>query len=295
MRGLVIALGVALTCASCSDECFIDGFQCSHDLKFRAIAAGTHHTCALRLDGSVACWGRDDDGEASPPAGTFDRVFAGDGFSCAHSYSGALACWGDPAVVSGAPLRIRELAVGRRHACGAAEEDASVHCWGENGFRQLDVPATLSTEATSTVQFGSGRDFTCARAALVGPFQCWGRNDAGQLAIPPVIDRAVTGADRFGCGFVADTFALACWGEAPSEPASFDSTLLTAGATHICGLSPEGSVACWGDATAGQTTPPSGRFKELSAGATHTCAVTWEGRAVCWGDDADGESSPPTE
>ena len=38
------------------------------DGDFVAIGAGMCFSVALRSDGSVACWGRNDDGEA-PPAG----------------------------------------------------------------------------------------------------------------------------------------------------------------------------------------------------------------------------------
>ena len=36
---------------------------------FAAISSGVNHTCGLRSDGSVACWGLNDRGQATPPAG----------------------------------------------------------------------------------------------------------------------------------------------------------------------------------------------------------------------------------
>jgi hypothetical protein len=35
-----------------------------------SISAGVYHTCGLKGDGTVACWGRNDAGQATPPAGT---------------------------------------------------------------------------------------------------------------------------------------------------------------------------------------------------------------------------------
>jgi hypothetical protein len=34
---------------------------------FAEVAVGRDHACGLRPDGSIACWGRDDFGEATPP------------------------------------------------------------------------------------------------------------------------------------------------------------------------------------------------------------------------------------
>ena len=39
--------------------------------EFQSVSAGGEHTCGLRADGSVECWGRDDAGQSSPPGGIF--------------------------------------------------------------------------------------------------------------------------------------------------------------------------------------------------------------------------------
>ncbi|HXE99954.1 MAG TPA: RCC1 domain-containing protein, partial [Solirubrobacterales bacterium] len=36
-----------------------------------SVDAGGQHTCGIKTDGTVACWGLDTDGQATPPAGTF--------------------------------------------------------------------------------------------------------------------------------------------------------------------------------------------------------------------------------
>ena len=36
---------------------------------FASVSAGVWHTCGLRLDGSVECWGKDDYGQSTPPGG----------------------------------------------------------------------------------------------------------------------------------------------------------------------------------------------------------------------------------
>ena len=72
---------------------------------------------------------------------------------------------------------------------------------------------------------------------------------------------------------------------------------VSAGYTHSCRLSSEGTAVCWGgrsEIDRGQASPPPGRFTAISAGGQHTCAINTEGTVACWGDDHDGQATPPT-
>jgi Regulator of chromosome condensation (RCC1) repeat len=60
-----------------------------------------------------------------------------------------------------------------------------------------------------------------------------------------------------------------------------------------CGVRTDGTLACWGDDSAGQSTPPGGTFTTVSAGGNHACAVRTDGGVVCWGQDTSGQSSVP--
>jgi hypothetical protein len=61
------------------------------------ISAGGSHTCGLKTDGSVTCWGQNDYGQSTPPAhaaGDFAQVSAGYWHTCGLKTDGTLACWG---------------------------------------------------------------------------------------------------------------------------------------------------------------------------------------------------------
>ena len=61
---------------------------------FTQVSAGGYHTCGLKGDGTVACWGENDYGQSTPPAGTFTQVSAGYGHTCGVKSDGTVACWG---------------------------------------------------------------------------------------------------------------------------------------------------------------------------------------------------------
>ena len=46
------------------------------------MSAGDGHTCGVRTDGTLACWGDNCFGQATPPAGTFTAVSAGANHTC---------------------------------------------------------------------------------------------------------------------------------------------------------------------------------------------------------------------
>ena len=65
-----------------------------HPAGFRALSAGAQHSCGLRTDGTVECWGASFEGEADAPGGAFRAVSAGGIHSCGLRTDGTLECWG---------------------------------------------------------------------------------------------------------------------------------------------------------------------------------------------------------
>ena len=59
------------------------------------VSYGSDHVCALHEDGSIACWGSNQHGKASPPSGDFKSVSSGEHGTCAlRSDDGKIVCWG---------------------------------------------------------------------------------------------------------------------------------------------------------------------------------------------------------
>src|SRR5437016_381023 len=131
-----------------------------------AVTAGGFHTCALLADGTLQCWGRNDEGRLG---------------------NGTTANSSTPTTVSG--ITPAAVAPGAEHAC-AILRDGTVRCWGDNNWGQLGnnsaagatstTPATAVTGIATATAASSGAEHTCA-LLQDGSLQCWGRNTDGRL------------------------------------------------------------------------------------------------------------------
>ena len=63
--------------------------------KWIQVGAGDWHTCGVKTDGSVACWGFNVFEQSIPPAGTFTQVSAGYAHTCGVKRDESVACWGN--------------------------------------------------------------------------------------------------------------------------------------------------------------------------------------------------------
>ncbi len=257
---------------------------------FASVSAGDLHTCGVKPDGSVQCWGYDDFGEATPPAGEFASVSVGIGHTCGLKRNGTVQCWGaDYSGESGPPSgEFTSVSAGYSHMCGV-KTDSSVQCWRSGNFRGQATPPGGEFASVS-----AGGIHTCG-VKTEGSVQCWGDDEAGQSTPPGGEFASVSAGHSHTCGVRTDGF-VQCWGwdeYGQSTPPGGEFASVSAGSYHTCGVKTDGSVQCWGNDDAGQSTPPTGEFVSVSAGGGHTCGVKTDGSVQCWGDDEWGQSTPP--
>ena len=143
-----------------------------------AVAAGTYHTCAMRTNGQLVCFGRNDYGQCDVPAdlGPVLAVAAGTYHTCAIRADGQLVCLRCHSDVLVPPYcdvpadlgPVLAVAANRFHTC-AIRADGQLVCFGVNVYGQRDVPADLGPVLAVT----AGKLHTCAMRTN-GQLVCFG-------------------------------------------------------------------------------------------------------------------------
>jgi alpha-tubulin suppressor-like RCC1 family protein len=246
----------------------------------RSISAGYNHTCLLRKDGSVDCWGINFDGESTPPSGSFIQISAGSSHNCGIRTDGSVACWGrnnfygQSTPPSGS---FTQLSVGSLHSCGI-HTNGTVECWGYNKYGASTPPSDHFTQISASA---SGH-YTCG-IRIDGTVACWGDDKYGQSS-PPSGRFSQVSAGKYDhtCGIRTDG-SVDCWGndkDGQSSPLSGHFTQISLGWHYTCGIRTDGRVACWGEY---HDTVPSGHFTKISTQDDKTCGLRLDGSLACWG------------
>ena len=68
---------------------------------FTSVTAGGLHSCGIRTDNTVTCWGNNGAGQADAPSGAFTSVTAGSSHSCGIRTDNTVTCWGNSWLWSG--------------------------------------------------------------------------------------------------------------------------------------------------------------------------------------------------
>ncbi|MEJ7597762.1 MAG: hypothetical protein WKG01_07630, partial [Kofleriaceae bacterium] len=227
---------------------------------WKLVTSGWDHTCAIRTDDSLWCWGDNSSGQVgiaseSPeivvPTRVGDRtwtaVTAGEGHTCAIATDGAAWCWG----------------LGTSGQLGVMMPP-------ENGTQREPIAVEGSWKAIA-----AGFTHTCAISAT-DQLWCWGANgsgEAGDTQAASPIPRMVSPA-----GWLA----------------------VTTGTSTTCGIKSDQSLWCTGSnvyGVLGDGTNTSraafaqvdGKWSQVSTRVTHACGVRSDGKLRCWGANAAGQ------
>lgn len=258
---------------------------------FTAVAVGWDHSCGIRRDRTVTCWGDNAKGQAAQPDGEFVALAAGRSHTCGIDARQEIVCWGwDGWGATGAPEgRFIAVTAGGDHSC-AIRTDRSVACWGSNHAGQADPPPGAFAAVSA------GEWHTCGLRHSDRTLTCWGADNDGQVDPPPGRFLTVAAGNWYSCGVRTDGVGV-CWGADHAGQGATPAKrfrAVAAGWQHTCGITVDGSVVCWGFDEHGRASPPPGEFNAIALGDRHSCGLHAGGAITCWGKQAgqDGRTPP---
>ena len=158
---------------------------------YASVSAGDSHSCGVRTDGTVTCWGVNDKGQVDAPAQVFSSVSAGSAHTCG----------------------VQIVTPGK----STADEDTDttpisgpIKCWGANTDKQTEAPqgefwsVSAGSAHTCGVQIVTPEEGTADEdtdtTPISGPIKCWGANNKGQAKAPEGIFTAVSSGHSHSCG-----------------------------------------------------------------------------------------------
>lgn len=242
-----------------------------------ALTAGNVHTCALKSDGTVSCFGSNSSGQLGRTTAIPNNPFP------------------TPVAVPGM-TGITAVEAGAGFTC-LLKDDGTVYCFGSNITGQLGVAAFSSRSTPAVVpgvsgvtQLAAGDDHVCA-LKTDGTVVCWGSNIRGALG-------TTTNVGVLVGGFIPVPPA----NPPAAVPGLTDVVSLTAGRYHTCAVKSDGALVCFGSNEFGElgipfvanANPTPTEVSTLtnvtgvSSAYDHTCALA-DGGLSCWGRNWHGQ------
>lgn len=292
--------------------------------KYKSLALGSSHSCAVNLEGHLRCWGNNQYGQLGLPSSSADevlpspipvdpevkflKVVAADDISCGLTQLHKIKCWGkfdsvlaedqvnnsyspDPTLIEGND-QFSDLAVAPSFACAITHEK-KIKCWGEvNHFKYNSHYPIYSHYARSPITIDPETNYA-----------------------------AISMSSSHSCGLTED-HRIKCWGTKNEKimkptnselknhswwqkPSYFDTNLrfetVITGFQKSCGkIAGQNKLFCWGSnlGLLGEQ-PNEGNSKQLenttisgtqiALGYKHSCLIKNSGSLYCWGSNDYGQ------
>jgi alpha-tubulin suppressor-like RCC1 family protein len=288
------------------------------------VSAGGSHTCGIKSDNTLWCWGRNDNGQVGDNSttkrdlytavnggGTWKQVSTGGTHTCGIKSDDTLLCWGDnasgqlgdntsgtnrliPTAVNGGGTW-KQVSAGGVHTCGIKSDDTLL-CWGSNNLGQIGDNTSGTNRLIPTAINGGGtwkqvssRGYHSCGIKSDNTLWCWGYNDRGRIGDGTCCTNLLVPTAVSGGG---------TW------------KLVSAGGNHTCAVKSDDTLWCWGgnnlgglgDGTQGyfdnKVVPTAvsggGTWKAVAAGSFHTCAIKSNNTLWCWGENQEAELGDTT-
>ena len=274
-----------------------------NELNGQTIAAGHEHSLAIKEDGTVVAWGKNDYNQCDVPSGLKDVVAirAARRNSLALKEDGTVVAWGwDEYNVCDVPSGLNDVVA--IEAGGsfslALKEDGTVVAWGYNYDGQCDVPSGL--KHVVAIETGDAHSLALKEDGTV---VAWGDNTYWQCEVPSGLKDvvAIEGGSYHSLALKEDGTIVVLGMTDYDVPSGLkDVVAITAGycaeiGYHNLALKEDGSVVAWGGNDYNQSDVPIG-LKDviaIEAGDGHSLALKEDGTVVAWGKNDDNQCDVP--
>jgi len=236
--------------------------------NWKQIACGQLHTAAIKTDGTLWTWGRNDNGQLGDNT-TTDRS--------------------TPLTTFAGGTNWKQVASGGYHNA-AIKTDGTLWTWGRNDFGPLGdnttinkgTPVTTFAGGTNWKQVAGGGLHTAA-IKTDGTLWTWGYNTSGQLGVNDTNFRS-TPVTTFAGG------------------TNWKQVSCNSGGTHTVAIKTDGTLWTWGinnigqlgdNTTTSRSTPVTTfaggtNWKQVACGGSHTVAIKTDGTLWTWGRNPFG-------